>query len=370
MGYRGGVETAPITTPFGESAIETIEHLNDQHDDTIAFIARALGGLGAIRSAQLRTVDHDGIEIDALDGEGDRHAVRLAFASRAASSDDAYHGLYALLADARQRSSDEPLTSIELEMTAGTIPTWITTVTSVVDITPRIRQITVSGGLDGFRPLAPDQFVYVLAPPHGRTHLTIDADFSWERYTEMPDADRPVGAYYTVRRWDPGAGALDLWVVLHGHHGDGERWARSAAVGDPVALWGPRQAYERPERCRSVLLLGDETALPAIAAILESLSAGDRATVVIDAHEPAGGVELRSAAEVSMVSIVSIDGAGANPLLDAVERLAGEIDGDTYVWGGAESRQISAVRRFVRDTIGLPRDQVSLTGYWRAEAAR
>jgi NADPH-dependent ferric siderophore reductase len=361
------VETAPITSPFGEPAIETIEHLNDEHDDTVAFMARVLGGVGAIRSAQLRTVDHDGIEIEALDAEGDRHAVTLAFASRAESSDDADRQLCALLADARQRASDEPLTSIELEMTAGAIPTWITTVTSIVDITPRMRQITVSGGLDGFRPLAPDQFVYVLAPPQGRTQLTIGTDFSWERYNDMPEADRPVGAYYTVRRWDRGANALDLWVVLHGHDGDGERWARSAAVGDPVGLWGPRQAYERPERCRSLLLLGDETALPAIAAILESLPAGDRATVMIGVHEQPVGLELRSAAEVS---IAWIDDAGDHPLLDAVQRRAGEIDADTYVWGGAESRQISAVRRFVRDTIGLPRDQVSLTGYWRAGAAR
>lgn len=357
------METAAVRSPFGDEVVETIEHLNEDHDDTVTFIARVLGGLDGVRAAQVQTVDHVGVGFDVVLVDGGRRSLRIAFPDRADSADAAYQQFWALLGEARRRSNETQLTSIEKEMTTGTIPTWITTVSAITDITPRMRQISMSGGLDGYQALAPDQFVYVLAPPHGTKRLTIDADFSWGQYEAMPEVERPVGAYYTVRRFDRATATLDLWVVLHGHGGDGERWARNAEVGDPVALWGPRQAYEPPADSTSVVLLGDETALPAIAAILESLPAGHHARVIVALHEPAHAVALRSAAEIDLTWI---DDLGDNPLLDAVRAIGLEIGPDTYVWGAGESRQISAVRRFARDTLGSSRSQVSLTGYWRA----
>lgn len=350
--------------PFGAETAATLEHLNEEHDDTVTFMGRALSGDPDVVSASLTVVDHDGLDFELTLASGERVAWRAQFPNRADTADAAHAEFLNLIIAARQAASvDEPLTSIELELSDVTvIPTHVTAVSAVAEITPRLRQITLHGGLDRFTPLAADQFVYVLAPPRGTGKLTIDESFSWETYESMPEAERPVGAYYTVRRWDPETQSIDLWVVLHGHDGEGEHWGRNAQPGDAVALWGPREAYERPGDTDAVLLVGDETALPAIAAILEQLDAGDRATVIVALDAEAQPIEFGSPA----VCDVRWVAAGETALFDAVSALPeGTLTASTYAWGGAESRDVSAVRRYLREVVGLPRDHVSMTGYWR-----
>jgi NADPH-dependent ferric siderophore reductase len=353
-----------VISPFGAESIEAIEHLNEEHDDTIAFLASVAIG-SEVAGARIAAVDHSGLTITV---DGSPTPARIGFGNEVTSPDDLYANFYALLGEARRRAADRPLTSLERDLqTTGKVRTFVTAVTDVRDLTPRLRQITVAGGLDDFSPLAPDQFVYVLAPPAGCKELTIDSSFSWEAYQEMPAGERPVGAYYTIRRFDPDRRAIELWVVLHGHHGDGESWARRAAPGDPVALWGPRDAYDRPSGCTSVVLLGDETALPAIAAIAETLDGSCTATVVLELHDPAHAIEITSPAALA-VHTVSVDRDGPNPLLAFVQQHPDLLGERTYLWGGGESRDLSAIRRFARSTAGLTREQVCLTGYWRRTA--
>jgi NADPH-dependent ferric siderophore reductase len=361
--------TSPDQGPFGEMAAATLDHLNDEHHDTITFLGRALCDDLDVRAATLTSVDHDGIDAVLVTQGGDMVERRLTFVERAETPEQAQLQFYGLLTSARQQAGGTDLTSLERELLgARTIATFVTTVTAIVDINPRLRQITVGGGLDGFAPLAADQFVYVLAPPHGRSDLTVDESFSWEQYDSMPEHDRPVGAYYTVRRWDAEAGTIDLWVVLHGHDGDGERWARNARVGDPVALWGPREAYQPPPGTDSFLLIGDETALPAIAAIVERLRPHDRATAIVALAPEADRVALDSPAELDVRWLQVAHDDRSNPLMAAVLALPnGVVTPSTYVWGGAESHEITAIRRHVRDQVGIPRQQVSLTGYWRRD---
>ncbi len=133
---------------------------------------------------------------------------------------------------------------------ADQIRTFVTHVSAVEDIHPHLRQITFAGGdLTTFEPLGPDTFCYLLLPAPGRDTLGIDQSFTWEQYSSgcRPE-ERPVGAYYTVRRWRPDAAELDMLFVLHGDDGHASRWAARAKRGDEVALWGPRTAYHPPAR--------------------------------------------------------------------------------------------------------------------------
>ena len=119
---------------------------------------------------------------------------------------------------------------------------------AVEQLSPHFKQITFGGGdLATYQPTGGlDEFLYVLAPPPGRNDLTIDASFSWDTYEAIPEGDRPVGAYYTVRRWRPEAAELDLLFVLHGEH-DGNGGGSRRRHGGRRGRRGP--SPETPLRC-------------------------------------------------------------------------------------------------------------------------
>jgi NADPH-dependent ferric siderophore reductase len=250
------------------------------------------------------------------------------------------------------------------------IPTFVTEVVRTEHLTPCTVRVTFGGGdLAEFQPLAPDQFVYVLLPPPGHDELTVDRSFTWSGYFEMPEEERPVGAYYTVRSWRPEAHEIDCDFVLHGDVGTGGTWATTATPGAPVALWGPRTSYQPPAEVQWQLLVADHTALPATAAILESLSPRARAHAVIEVPDEAEEQDLATDGDVQ-VTWLHRDGdepGRTTNLLDVVRTLEIPVEG-TYVWGGAESRTITGVRKHVRRARGLAREQVSLVGYWRHAA--
>lgn len=252
------------------------------------------------------------------------------------------------------------------------IRTFLTTVSAVEDVHPHLRRITVRGGdLDTFAPNGPDTFLYVLLPPEGRDELTIDQSFTWTGYQEMPEEERPLGAYYTLRSWRPETAEIDLLFVLHGDEGAASRWAHRARPGDPVALWGPRTAWEPPADTAWYLLVADDTGLPAVAAILEHLPADAVVRVIAEVDHEAERQPLPTRGPETAITWVHRDGAepGTTTLLpDAVRSLELPTGGPGYVWGGGESRTMTAVRKYVRREVGLEREQVSLVAYWRHAA--
>jgi NADPH-dependent ferric siderophore reductase len=253
------------------------------------------------------------------------------------------------------------------------IRTFVTNVVRAEQITRNVRQLTFGGGdLATFTPAAADQFLYVLAPPPGRDELTIDAGFTWEQYETMAPEDQPIGAYYTVRRWRPEAAELDMLFVLHGADGspDGPAasWAARAEAGDLVALWGPRTAFEPPAGTDWFLLVADDTGLPAVAAIIESLPTTTPVVVVaeVDSEEDRPPLPAGANVDVQWCFRRGLPAGQTTLLVDALRALDWR-PGHAYAWGGAESRCITAVRRHVRDERGLSRAAVSMTGYWRLD---
>jgi NADPH-dependent ferric siderophore reductase len=360
-----------------EMAEAVLDQLNGPYEDSLLLVARILGDRRAGTWARATHVDLAGVDVVLRDPEGE-HPLRIDFAEPAA--DEAAIGLsaMALVAVARERSGEEGQTSAERMMAQmGAIRTFLTEVVEVEDVHPALRRITFAGGdLDSFAPLGPDTFVYLLLPPPGRPDLAPDASFSWEAVGRMAEDERPVGAYYTVRSWRSERAELDVLFVLHDDHpaasggavggGHASRWAAAASPGDRVALWGPRTAYAPPADTDAYLLVADETGLPAVAAIVESLS--ESVPVRIFAEVGSEGerqaLPVRDGVEVTWLHRDGAEPGTTTLLLDAV--LAAAPPGPTtYVWGGAESRAMTAVRRHVRRVVGLPRERVSLTGYWR-----
>jgi NADPH-dependent ferric siderophore reductase len=356
--------------PIAEFAPLFLAHVNDEHADWALVVGRAFGGLPHAERAQVVDLDRLGVGIDVVDA-GTTHRVRVAFTESVESTLQLQARGVALAVRARELSGDTTITSLEAQAAElAAIRTFVTSVRRTEQITRDVRQLTFGGGdLATFAPAAADQFLYVLAPPLGRHELTIDAGFSWEQYATMPPGEQPIGAYYTVRRWRPEVAEvaeLDMLFVLHGVEGPAAAWAAGAQRGDPVALWGPRSAFAPPEGTEWFLLVADDTGLPAVSAIVESLPPGTPVRVVAEVDDEDTRQPLP---EVAGVDVHWCYRRGAAPgtttlLVDAVRAMTWPA-GTAYAWGGAESRCITAVRRHVRDERGLPAAAVSMTGYWR-----
>ena len=117
------------------------------------------------------------------------------------------------------------------------------------------------------------------------------------------------------------------------------------------------------------MLVGDDTGLPALAAIVESLPAGTPIHVVaeVDSPDERQALPIGPAIDVTWVyRHGAAPGTVSDRTLAAVRAL--ELPATPgFVWGGGESRTMTAVRRHVRDERGLPRDRVSLVAYWRID---
>ncbi|MEP4648852.1 MAG: siderophore-interacting protein, partial [Ilumatobacter sp.] len=348
-------------------------HLNIDHHDTVSLIAQFVatqqtgerGSAAPIEASDiegLRSGDSHGsieaVDADGLDvaigshARGHRRCIRHSFSAPCSSVDDVSAEFHSLLQAARAWIGDAlPLTSFERELAVGHLRTFVTRVGDVRDITPNLRQITFEGGLDDFVSIGGDQFLYVLLPPPGRSELTVDAGFSWASYEAMDPADRPVGAYYSVRAWNPATRRLDMWFVLHGDDGAASSWAQRVEPGSPVALWGPRTAYDPPATTSSHLIVVDETGFGAACAVLDQLLAADPLATVhllAEVGDASGRVDVPAGPRVT---VSWLDRGGAPPgstsaLVDAVRDTA--VADDVYAFGAGESRRITEVRRHLR----------------------
>jgi NADPH-dependent ferric siderophore reductase len=357
----------PVDAAIAGILPDVLVRLNDDFEDAVLLVGRVLGGRPAATAARVTDVDRLGLDAIVIDPDG-AHSRRVAFAAELAEPNDLSAAFTELVSRARSLSGEEGLTSAEREtqMLAAT-RTMLTTVRRVEAVHAHLRRITFGGGdLATFAPLGPDTFLYVLLPPAGQSELTVDRSFTWDAYGKMPEPERPLGAYYTLREWRPEASEIDMLFVLHGDEGPASRWAARARPGDPVGLWGPRSAYEPPAQTDWYLLVADETGLPAVASILESLPEGAVARVFAEVADANEHQPLPSSPTFD-ITWLHRDGApaGTTDLLSDSVRAMQWPTGKPYVWGGGESHAMTAVRKCVRHELGLPREAVSLMAYWR-----
>ncbi len=171
------------------------------------------------------------------------------------------------------------------------------------------------------------------------------------------DSGRRVKRRYTIRHARPDAGELDLDVLLHGD-GPGARWGATAAPGDEVEFQGPRGKLElRPAPWH--LLVGDESALPAIAAICEALPVAERALAVIEVQDASD--ELPVHADARWVHRGSTPPGTAQLLGSALDDLAVPAGTRAYLMG--ETRAMVALRA-VLEGRGVEHDAIFVKGYW------
>jgi NADPH-dependent ferric siderophore reductase len=229
----------------------------------------------------------------------------------------------------------------------------------VTEVTPLMRRITLHGPeLEGFISLGADDHVKLFFPTTPQEQAALDSLVPMSE-SEGP---RPAMRDYTPRRYDARTGELDIDFVLHGE-GPAATWAAQAQPGQFLHIAGPRGSMVVPDIFDSYLLIGDETALPAIARRLESLPANRAALAVIEVAGPQEQQVFQSAAQVDVIWIVR----GEQDLQSVVRRLEMP-EGKLYAWVATESGLSRKLRRILLDEFGLDETFVKAAGYWRKDA--
>lgn len=232
-------------------------------------------------------------------------------------------------------------------------------VVAVADITPHMRRITLTGSDLGRFATEDNLHVRLFFPPRGRPPVwpTRGADGVIE---PVEPALRPAVRKYTIRRIDAAKGLVDIDFLLHEDAGPGSDWARGAGEGDLLGMAGPGGRGAKPADW--LLLAGDETALPAIARILEGLPPRAEGIALIEVEGEADELALSRPAGFELRWLHRAAGTG---LAAAVARVAVPKDRTHFCWAGAEFAEIQAIRRHWVEECGVARPDQLAVSYWR-----
>lgn len=248
----------------------------------------------------------------------------------------------------------------------------------VTDVSPGMRRVTVGGpelaahtAANGY-PVAAfrsegfdDEGKLILKHPDAQDIITptqADGVLNWPRGHE-----HLLFRTYTIRRWDPIAGEIDLDFVKHGV-GPATTWAYRVQPGETIRWAGPKSSAHHPQDVDWTLVAGDETALPAIGRWLEEWPAGARGQVFIEVAEDTHRQDLPVPEGVELTWL-SRDGAEAGTttlLYDAITTTAWW-EGKVFAWVAGEALSLTPIRRWLRNDKGLAKEQVEVTGYWRRQ---
>lgn len=204
-----------------------------------------------------------------------------------------------------------------------------------------------------------DHYVKLLFP---KPEITYPDPFDMSVVREQyPREQWPDTRTYTIRYLDRAAGELAVDVVYHGDVGLAGPWARDVRPGDDMLMLGPGGAYAPGHNADWHLLVGDESALPAIAAALEAIPAGVpvRALVLVDDAAEEQALATKGDAQVRW-----LHRSAGDDLVAAVRAL--EFDpGIVQAFVHGEAGFVKELRRHLLDERGVRKDLLSISGYWR-----
>ncbi|GAA3369448.1 siderophore-interacting protein [Streptomyces sannanensis] len=231
-------------------------------------------------------------------------------------------------------------------------------------LTPHMIRLVLGGeGLAAFESGShTDRYIKLLFAPEGVSYPE-PFDIGHIR-AEFPRDQWPSQRTYTVRAWDAGRRELTVDFVVHGDEGIAGPWAARVQPGETVRFTGPGGGYAPDAGADWHLLAGDESALPAIAAALEQMptEADVRALV-----EVAGPEEEQKIATPDGVTVIWLH-RGTRPTGEALVAAVRDLDfpaGDVHAFVHGEAGTVKELRRHLRMDRGVPRERLSISGYWR-----
>jgi NADPH-dependent ferric siderophore reductase len=230
-------------------------------------------------------------------------------------------------------------------------------VRDIQKLTPHMTRVTLGGEeLAGFVSLGFDDHVKLFFP---------------EAVSDERDANgepKPVSRDYTPRRYDTASNTLEIDFALH-EAGPATRWAEQARPGHVLNIGGPRGSLVIPTGFDWHLLIGDDTALPAIGRRLAELPRNARAIVLAEVDTSADEISFEHSVNASL-TWVHRNGAeiGSPHRLSEALRALELPNGDYYAWVACESLVAKALRAQLLADKGANPKWLRAAGYWRRGA--
>lgn len=239
------------------------------------------------------------------------------------------------------------------------------TVVGVHALTAHLRRLTLAAPeLTTHAPLGPDEYFGLLMPRPGQPLPALPTSGLANIRAEVAALGaevRPDLRWYTVRAHRPAVGEVDVDVMVHGDEGPGSAWVSTARVGDEAGFQTGAASYHAGLPLGTHLLVGDETASPALSAILEQQLPGVRLQVVLEVADRDWVPELPPARDAEVVVVHRGSGPLGSAALPAVRALGTERP--SFAWICGEQTFAKEIRRHVRD-LGVDRRNVYHCAYW------
>lgn len=220
----------------------------------------------------------------------------------------------------------------------------------------------VLGGdeLAGFAIEGPASSVRLLLPPPGQDAIEMP---SWTgNQFELASGERAPIRTFTPRDVDGERLELTLDIVLH-EHGAATDWARRAQVGDEVAISGPGRSEPLDADATSFLLVGDESAIPAMCQLLEWIDPACAVEVHIEIADPSARFDVPAHPGATITWHDAAPGAAPGAaMVQVVEELDELPDA---IWVAGEAAAVQRLRTYLFDTRGRSRRSVTARGYWK-----
>ncbi len=235
---------------------------------------------------------------------------------------------------------------------------------SIERLSPSLLRLEFAGGtLDEFEASpATDAYIKARFLPAGSPLMVPFEDDD----VDGVDAEfRPRPRRFTIRRWDPDRRTMAIDFVTHGDVGYAGSWAQRAVPGDRLQFTGPGGSYRPDSEVDWHLMVGDESALGAIGASLESLPATARASVFVVVDDREHEIDLPSTADVQTTWLHRRGAVAPEELLRDAVAAAVFPEGRFDVFVHGEAGEVRSVRKHLLADRGVDPDGASISPYWR-----
>ncbi|MDN5895055.1 MAG: siderophore-interacting protein [Nocardioides sp.] len=224
------------------------------------------------------------------------------------------------------------------------------------DRPPRKQRPQITLSVESTQWLTP-HLVRVVANGPGMADFTDNG--ASDKYVKIRFGD--VTRTYTVRWAEAERLAIDF--VVHGDEGLAGPWAANAKPGDTLTFSGPGGGYFPDPEADWHLFAGDASALPAIGAALEALPADAAGLAFLVVEDESEVIDLAAPHGVRLKWLLHAPPGSDPALLAAAIDAADWLPGRTQVFAHGERESMKAIRAVVKER-GVPREDLSLSGYW------